>query len=110
VLSARGLRVKPGNTLPKADTKSGVFRRGSVQKGIFDVKQPLASGALRAGVGMDFHRYSDATGRAQQIDPDIFELIEEPIVPVDDDFVYYDEGDLNRLGRLGAWTKSERSP
>ena len=94
-LRARGLSVKPGNTLPVGRYEILVYSEGNLlQKGIFDVKQPTGTSALDVGLGMDFGRYSDAAGAAQHIDPDIFELTEESIVEVDDDFLYYEEDEL----------------
>ena len=94
---ARGLSVKPGNTLPVGRYEILVYSEGNLlQKGIFDVKQPVGTSALDVGRGLDFGRYSDAAGIVQQIDPDIFELTEEWIETVDDDFLYYEEDELEQ--------------
>ncbi|HKZ83066.1 MAG TPA: hypothetical protein VJ793_05360 [Anaerolineae bacterium] len=92
---ARGVAVKPGKTFPEGRYEITVYASGKMlQTGVFDVKQPIATSALQVGVGVDFNRYSDLAPDVQQIDPGIFELIEEPLVTVDQELAYYDEKGL----------------
>jgi hypothetical protein len=92
---ARGVAVKPGNTFPEGRYDVVVYADGEVlQRGIFDIKKPSATSILNMGVGMDFNRYRDLTDDVQQIDPSIFELIEESLVTVDEELAYYDQTEL----------------
>ena len=92
---ARGVAVKPGKTFPEGRYEIFVYAGGELlQRGIFDVKQPISTSALDVGLGMDFNRYRDLGDDLQQIDPSIFELTEEPVVTVDQDVSYYAEQEL----------------
>ena len=94
---ARGVAVKPGKTFPEGRYEIFVYANGELlQRGIFDVKQPIATSALNVGVGVDLNRYRDSAGDPQQVDPDIFVLTEQPIEAVPEDFSYYAEGELEQ--------------
>jgi len=94
--SARGLAIKGGKQFPVGQYRIEVYSEGKLlQRAVFDVKQPVSTSALTVGRGM-VDGYRDAYGGAQQVDPDIFEVTDEPIVEVDEEFVYYDEEDLNQ--------------
>ncbi len=94
---ARGLAVKGGNLFPEGRYVIEVYSDGKLlQRTGFDVKRPVSAGVLNMGWGMAPNRYSDLGGDARQIDPDSFEVTDEPIVEVDDDFVYYDEEELQQ--------------
>jgi hypothetical protein len=99
---ARGLAVKSGLPFPEGRYSVEVYSGGNViQKTSWDVKRPASASTLNIGwrvsaLAMVAYHSIDLERNVLQIDPDIFEVIEEPVVTTEEESMYYDEKELKQ--------------
>ena len=99
-LRVKGLGVKAGAQFPKGQYEIEVYLDGKLQqKGIFHINSPKTSSALpdrlRLVLGVVLgpswiSRLAVRDTMAQQIEPDLFVVVEDEIQTVPDDAPYYD--------------------